>query len=66
MRAAVLVSGAEVVDLECEPGMYEDANFDGPLDPHPIASGHAAIASDFARVIAHGSDTGGCKWERAL
>lgn len=53
MRASLYATGLPVADLEHEPGMYDDANFDGPYSPHPIAAGFAIIAADFAKVIQH-------------
>lgn len=61
-RQTLIATGLPLVDLTCDPGMYDDANFGGPTDPHPVASGFAIIANDFAQVIEHGSAVVPCEY----
>jgi lysophospholipase L1-like esterase len=53
MRTAIIGSGALVADLQCDPAMYNNANFPNPYDVHPNDAGHAAIAADVLAQIAH-------------
>lgn len=62
-KAALVATGYPVVDLLCDPGMYDEANFGGPYDPHPVASGFAVIAADFLAQIQHPKAPGNCKYE---
>ena len=63
MRAAIIATGAIVVDLQCEPGMYDNANFANPWDVHPMNPGHAIIAADVIAQLAHQTAPGHCQWE---
>ncbi|MDB5095478.1 MAG: GDSL-like lipase/acylhydrolase domain protein [Candidatus Eremiobacteraeota bacterium] len=63
MRQALIGTGATLVDLMCEPAMYDDANFANPYDVHPLPSGHAVIAADFAAQIAHPTTPSSCKYQ---
>jgi lysophospholipase L1-like esterase len=63
MRSTILATGVTVVDLECDPAMYDDANFGGPYDVHPVDRGFKAIAADFANAILHGSTLSWCVYE---
>lgn len=62
MKHALVATGLPVVDLMCEPAMYDSANFLADNE-HPLASGQAVIAQRFLDVIAHGSTTSSCAWE---
>lgn len=63
MKQTLISTGLPIVDLECEPGMYDDANFGGPIDPHPNAKGFAIIAADFLSVIQHAPPVSHCDYE---
>lgn len=62
-KKTLVDTGLPVVDLMCEPAMYDDANFGGPTDVHPVASGFAVVAADFAATIRHPKPAGHCKYE---
>jgi lysophospholipase L1-like esterase len=62
-KATLVATGLTVVDLECEPGMYDEKNFNSPTDPHPNDAGHAIMAADFLAQIAHPSAPAtSCQW----
>ena len=63
MRRTLLETGATFVDLECDPAMYDDANFGGPYDVHPIDAGFERIAQDFAQALRHAAPAGSCVYE---
>jgi lysophospholipase L1-like esterase len=62
-KATLIATGLTVVDLLCEPGMYDEANFAAPGNPHPDDAGHAIIAHDFLAQIAHPTAPGHCQYE---
>ena len=66
MKGALVATGLPVVDLECEPAMYDPANFLDGTNLHPLASGQAMIAADVLAQIAHPSAPGHCSYEAAL
>jgi lysophospholipase L1-like esterase len=62
-KSALIATGLTVVDLLCEPGMYDETNFGGPYNVHPNNAGHAIIAADFLAQIAHPTPPGHCQYE---
>jgi lysophospholipase L1-like esterase len=66
MKATIVASGVTVVDLQCEPGMYDDSSFAGPIDVHPNDAGHALIAAAFFRAIQHPTAVTPCKYGAPL
>lgn len=67
MKASIVSTGAIIVDLECDPAMYDDANFGSPYDVHPVASGFSAIATDFAQAISSGvSQARTCRYQAPI
>lgn len=51
MRQVLIDTGLPLVDLERDPAMYDEANFQGPTNVHPTPAGEAAIAAAFLRVV---------------
>jgi lysophospholipase L1-like esterase len=66
MKATVVATGLPVVDLQCEPALYDDANFPDPINVHPLDAGHAAIAADFLRVIQSPQSVSSCQYGTVL
>lgn len=66
MRMSLVATGDTVVDLECDPAMYNDANFGGPLDVHPVDSGFVDIAQHFADAILSPRPPKPCSYESPM
>lgn len=66
IKADVVATGATVVDLLCEPAMYDETNFPDVYNVHPNDLGQAAIARDFVRAIQNPAVPGTCSYETVL
>lgn len=66
IKTEIVGTGATVVDLLCEPAMYDLADFPDPWDVHPNDTGHAVIARDFYNALKTNALSAPCKWETAL
>lgn len=62
-KATLVATGLPVVDLLCEPGMYNDANFNSAYDVHPNNAGHAIIAARFLAQVTNPTLPGHCQYE---
>ena len=54
-----------VVDLLCDPAMYDPKNFNTPYDVHPNARGHRAIERAFLEQMHHATPPAPCAYETA-
>ena len=66
MNAAIAAQDVIIVDLHCDPALYDAANYLSAYDLHPNDSGHARIAQDFYAAITSGGKAHTCAYTSVL
>lgn len=61
IKSSIIASGETLVDIECEPVLYQASSYDPGSGLHPNAIGHAAIAADFLAAY-RGARSGDCSY----